>query len=549
MKRGLVLAFDEARRRKAANRRARWIAVADDLAGEVWPQLQPSFRLEAGHSVFTIGSCFARNIEQHLADLGCRVPMLDLRLPAEEFHGQTNGAMNRFHPPAFRQCLEWAAAIWDRGGDVAWADCEPLAFDWGDGRLFDLDMGCDGPVTRERFLERRRHVYAIFSQVFTADCLMMTPGLIEAWRDKATGLYIHEPPTHKALHRQRERWELEILTYEQCQADLLAAIDVVRARNPTIKVLITTSPVPLTATFSGQDVLVANSQSKAVLRAVCGAVPLLRPMTDYFPSYESATLSFPTGVWAPDRLHVSQPFIGKIVAQLVKHYFEGVDEAGRALQEARTLMADARPAEAEALAHTALAARPDDVDVRALLAAALLAQGRCAEAEAESRAAAGLAPERADLWIGVARAVSRSDKARAGEALELVERAAALPSMGLSEFRAVGELIRRKAAPADAERLARRAIELFPLHVEAYPLLAQVLVDQGRKGEAIEVLRKAAPLRRATPAMLTQLAELLAEAGETAEALQMVDYARVRGLDGAGADALAARIAPVSAIS
>jgi tetratricopeptide (TPR) repeat protein len=529
MTRGRVLSFDEARRLKTANPRARWKSVADEFGGDVWPELDPSFRIRAGQTIFTIGSCFARNIEHHLTALGCRVPMTELRLPPEEFHGEPNGAMSRFHPPSFRQCLDWTAAILDRDGKVTWSDCEPMAADWGDGQVFDLDLGGASPVSRERFVERRQHIYDVVRQAFQADCLMMTPGLIEAWRDRQTGLYIYEPPTHRALVANRSRWEFEILSYTQCEGDLLAAIDIVRARNPDVKVLVTTSPVPMTATFSGQDIRTANTYSKSVLRAVCGAVAMQRPLVDYFPSYESATLSFPVGVWAADRMHVSSGFIGKIVTRMLDHYLEGVEDAARQHQAARTFLLQGANDKAELAARAALAAWPDHLEARTVLAEALVRQDRLAEAEAELREMVARHSDRADLQISLARVISRSSKARAGEALAWVESAAALPSISVTDFRMVAELIRQKATPEAAERLARRAVELYPLHVEAYQTLVNVLLDQHRAGETIELLQRAVGLRRAPAGMLIQLARLLIDAGRTDEALAALR--RVRALE------------------
>ena len=103
--------------------------------------MSPSFAIRAGDVVFTMGSCFARNIETNLSLLGCRVPMQDLDLPPSEWSGGVHGAMNRFHPPAFRQTLEWTAKIFDRDGRVQWSDCQNIAFDCSNGTFFDLDMG------------------------------------------------------------------------------------------------------------------------------------------------------------------------------------------------------------------------------------------------------------------------------------------------------------------------------------------------------------------------------------------------------------------------
>ncbi len=536
MARGQVTTFAEARRLKATNPKARWASVAADLAGEVWPEIRPSYRIQRGDTVFTIGSCFARNIERHLAALGCRVPMMDLSLPATEWTGEPNGAMNKFHPPSFRQCLEWAAAIHDRDGKVGWDDVEALAFDVGGGKLFDLDLACT-PVPKDRFIERRQHIYDIVSTAFAADCLMMTPGLIEAWRDRQTGLYVHEAPIHKAMMAAPDRWEFEVLSYETCLEDMLAAIDVVRARNPGVKVLLTTSPVPMSATFSGQDVRIANGYSKSVLRAVCGAATAQRPLVDYFPSYECATLSFPMGVWKADRIHISSGFVGKIVAHMLDHYLEGVEEAARWRQQANTLFLSKSFAEAEQAARSALAAQPGHVEARALLADILIRLNRGAEAEAELNALLADNPDRADLWIMLARALISDGGQRADEVVSHVQTAVALQSVTLADFRAVAQYLRAHAPPEASEAIMRKAVELFPLRGEAHQLLADVLLDQGRRGDAIDSLRRATEQRRMGGDVSVRLAGLLVEDGRLDEARPLL--ARALALEPQNATALA----------
>ncbi len=543
MTRGQILPFSEARRRKASNPESRWRAIADEFAGDVFPALHPSFRIKPGDTIFTIGSCFARNIERHLLAAGCTVPMLDFHMPASEWSGGVHGAMNRFHPPAFRQCLEWTAAIHDRDGRVDWADCQRLAFDWGDGRFFDMDMAATEPVSLERLIERRQHIYDIFSQVFSADCLMMTPGLIEAWRDRSTGLYLHEPPIQKAMLADRDRWEFEILSYEQCLADMLAAIDIVRTRNPDIKVMVTTSPVPLSATFSGQDIRVANTYSKSVLRAVCGAVTFQRPVVDYFPSFESATLSFPEHLWERDRIHVTSGFIGKIIRHMLDQYLEGGAEAALDYQAGLSAIMNSDFTASEAAARAVLKAQPGHVEGRALLAEALIRQGRSAEALDDLQALVEAYPERPELRISLARGLSRAGgRARATETISHIEAALQLPSASLASFRAVADVVRKLAPPETAERIMRQAVAFFPLQVEAYTLLSDVLIDQGRADEAIELLRKASTLRRARADLRVRLAGLLADARQTQECRDILAGVLATEPRNAGALALLAKI-------
>src|SRR5471032_1435447 len=170
-----ILPWIEAKRLKATNPAARWRDVAEEFGGEVWPRITPRFKIRPGQTVFTIGSCFARNIERHLALLGCRVPMLDFNLPPGECEGQPSAALNRFHPPSFRQSLTWAHRILERDSWVVWSDCEAFAFEAEDGEFFDLDMHVTGSVSRERFVERRQQIFEVMASAFSADCVMMTP--------------------------------------------------------------------------------------------------------------------------------------------------------------------------------------------------------------------------------------------------------------------------------------------------------------------------------------------------------------------------------------
>jgi Flp pilus assembly protein TadD len=520
------MTYDEARRNFKEAPNARWPTIAAEFSGWVWPTItNPTFKLTASDTIFTIGSCFARNVEEHVARLGCRVPMLDLNLPPDEWRGSANSAMNKFSPPSFSQVLEWAGRIYDRDKQVTWEDCAPFALPAGD-RFFDMDMGGTPPVTLERFVARRQHIFDIFSTVFAADCLMMTPGLIEAWRDKETGLYAHEAPVNKAMLPHASRFEFEILSYEKCEAALLAAIDAVRCRNPAIKILVTTSPVPLSATFSGQDIRIANTYSKSVLRAACGAITHKRPVVDYFPSYESVTLSHPDDVWQEDRIHVSYAFVGRIVAHLLACYFEDADGSSELFQSAVTAISRSdNSAAAEALTQ-ALQVRPDFVQAQILLADTKTSLGRAAEAASELRTLAERMPQNPDVQLKLARALLHLDGKRP-EAYDVIAQVAEMDSITLAQFDHVQRMIR--AAPIELrERIAREGVRRFPLHSATYLVLGETLEESGRRNEALEVLTKGSEMHKPPPALYLRLGRLLIEDGRRAEALSHVQAARTQ---------------------
>ena len=518
-----VLDWPEARRLKSENRRARWDSIVGEFTGEVWPELSPSFQIHPGDTVFTIGSCFARNIEVHLMALGCRVPMLSLDFPTEEVHGQPRSAMNRFHPPAFRQCLEWTAAIFDRDGKVTWADCEPLAIRCSkppQETFFDLDMAGALPASRERFVERRQHIYDIFSTAFSAQCMMMTPGYIEAFKDRQTGLYIYGAPANKAMLAQPERWEYETLSFERCLEDMLAAIDVLRARNPDIRILVTTSPVPLGVTFSGRDVRIANTYSKSVLRAVCDVAAASRPMVDYFPSFETVMLSSPQVAWGQDRLHVSQALIGKIVSRMTDHYLAGVEPYARHHQLALSAINDGDSATAAAAARAAIELEPDRLEARLALSEALIGLGDWSGAEREALILARKKVPPAGALFKLARALG--PQGRLEEAMAWLGQAMELPGVAQSDVNSVSKLI-AKAPPELALPVARRVVERFPMQVEMYAPLAMLLIRSGMKAEALELIQRALQLSKPPLVFRVWLAELLAWKGEFQQAQRELD--------------------------
>ena len=100
-----------------------------------------------------------------------------------------------------------------------------------------------------------------------------------------------------------------------------SAVRGLRALNPEIKILLTVSPVPLTATATGHHVLLATQYSKSVLRAVAGDLSEMAKDIDYFPSYE--IIAAP-----PTRAQFFAPNMRSVapegVALVMEHFFRGM---------------------------------------------------------------------------------------------------------------------------------------------------------------------------------------------------------------------------------
>ena len=75
--------------------------------------------------------------------------------------------------------------------------------------------------------------------------------------------------------------------------------------------MLTVSPVTLEATATDNDVVVANLESKSLLRAVAGQVSREFDNVHYFPSYE---LAMYYDIFEEDGRHVTREAVARIIA-------------------------------------------------------------------------------------------------------------------------------------------------------------------------------------------------------------------------------------------
>jgi hypothetical protein len=465
------------RLRDKSNVNADWSEAEPRLVPQVWPAIRPSFVVPAGGTVFTIGSCFARNIEEHVARLGFRVPTLSFTVPeAERAGGRDNAVLNKYTPAAIQQEFAWTRRVLEKGGVVEPADVAELAFTCPDGRQIDLQLGGFRPVSPERLVARRQALFDVFRQAFTADCVVVTLGLIETWHDDATGLCIQQAPVTNGFRRSLDRFSFRRLDFATCRAQVQDAIDIVRSVNPSANVLITTSPVPLDRTFTHDDVITATMHGKSVLRAVCGEIVEANERVDYFPSYESVTLTRDWSVFQNDRRHVSDAFVGKIVLRLVDSYFREAPIDYRMAHAAYMASVAGEAADSAAL-KTLWETSPQDVRAFVHYLKALSSTPADLAAAATRYVGAGPKPEEV---ARVARIAKRDDE----------EAATVLGALA-------GAV---EAAAADAA--------LPPAYVDIWRMWTQALLREDRIAEALDVVA-AATARWADDAGLMELAAVV----------------------------------------
>jgi hypothetical protein len=310
--------------------RAFWrsaVAEADRLA---FPDLyRPRLTLDHMTAVATAGSCFAQHIGKRLRQQGCRVldaetapsMMPDTVAAAFGYRLFSGRYGNIYTARQMRQLLEDVASghvdarhVWTKGDGFVDA--------------FRPTVEPEGLATiNEVLLHRAYHLERTSRMLLSTDLFIFTLGLTEGWIDRQTGrVYPLCPgvvagrfdPAHHAFHNFRHAEVLE---------DLVAILALLRRFNPAMQLLLTVSPVPLTATIEDDHVLTVTSASKAILRAAADECVKTTEGTDYFPSYEIVTHPASGGPWfEPNLRSVSAAGVDRVMSIFLTAH--GLETAG-----------------------------------------------------------------------------------------------------------------------------------------------------------------------------------------------------------------------------
>jgi hypothetical protein len=312
-----------------------WKLAVTQRVGSAMPDIwQAKHRLGAHSRIAALGSCFAQHISRALGAQGLQC--LDFEpAPAELSDGAASAqgyAMfafrsgNIYTAAMLRQWLEWAIGV--RPVDQEYWVSTPLQGTASVSphrapRYFDpvrVSIPLAGFASLALAQEARRYsLHCLRQLLLQMTDFVFTLGLTEAWRNRHSGLVYASCPGTQAGVFDPDIHEFVNYRFAQVYDDLQSCLAMLRAVNPTLRVLLTVSPVPLTATASGQHVLLASTQAKSVLRAVAGQLAAEHDYIDYFPSYELITAApFAGAHYLPNGRDVSSSG----VAFVMQHFFQ-----------------------------------------------------------------------------------------------------------------------------------------------------------------------------------------------------------------------------------
>lgn len=284
------------------------------------PSGKPSFRIKDTDKVFTIGSCFARNVEAALIDVGMDVTSNETNLGAVgESLGFAANFFNKYSIHSIYNDLKWALEPDTYPGDDVIYEMPQ------DGLYADLQLGMsklEFPLADIR--DFRARYLDVMARVVDADVVIVTLGYVETWYDTKLGIYLNTSPPQPLIKAQPDRFQFRVLSYTDVLNALRDLHGLLRKhRTKPLKMLLTVSPVPLLSTFRDMDVLVANTYSKSVQRAAIDEFIADAEGVDYFPSYEFVMLSNPTIAWSRgDYRHVSPDLVARIMSNVITQYVD-----------------------------------------------------------------------------------------------------------------------------------------------------------------------------------------------------------------------------------
>lgn len=252
---------------------------------------RPKFEITPEMGIFTAGSCFAQHIGRSLSQANFNVIDTEI-IPDVVPDELANKYGYRLYSARYgniytsRQLYQLMRETFE--------NYKPVEQVWTKGtRYYDAQRpslepaGLDNENSVLNF--RAQHIENIQKALQASDIVVFTFGLTEAWCHTESGDVFPTAPGTIAGQYNSEIYHFKNFGFNEVYEDFCAFRDLIRSINNKMKFIITVSPVPLTATASGEHINVATTYSKSVLRAVCGTLYDKFEDVDYFPSYELVT--------------------------------------------------------------------------------------------------------------------------------------------------------------------------------------------------------------------------------------------------------------------
>ncbi len=315
----------------------RWrAAMALPAPAEVDPVVGMPFGITREDRIATAGSCFAQHIGRHLSQRGFHRLVTETAhpiVPADVAASMQYGVYTARYGNLYtaRQALQLFQRAFGSftPREEPWTDSEGHWFD-----PFRPAIQPGGFESREELeADRAQHLAAVRNMFGTADVLVFTLGLTEAWISREDGAVFPVCPGVSGGSFDAARHAFLNFGVEEVVSDLREFLRLARGVRPDLRVILTVSPVPLAATAEARHVWTSTTYSKSVLR-VAADVVAQEPLTAYFPSYEIVTAPSNRGAYYDEDLRtVRKAGVDHVMRLFFKHLTDDEPQRRPATQD------------------------------------------------------------------------------------------------------------------------------------------------------------------------------------------------------------------------
>jgi tetratricopeptide (TPR) repeat protein len=487
------------------------------------PIFRPEFQLNRGEKVFTMGSCFARNVEVELERAGFVLPVLEFYRNEGQAAGFSLSELDLYGTPSIYNELAWAL---DPNTPF---EPEVNLFEVSPGKFIDIHLPKGFlPAALSTVKKRREMLSRCVATVAQCSVVVITLGLAEVWWDNEAQHYLNTLPHLRVLKAYPDRFELHALSVDQARAYLFKALALLEKHCPKdLRVLVTVSPVPLGATFRNKDIMVANTYSKAVMRVVAEEACQKFNFVHYYPSYETVILSARTEAFEDDQRHIRPSIVKVAVSRMVAAYVgqDGYSEVKEATQADFALVRGELDAAPNFTSRVGLKILEKHFDVIRQSPDLLHLYGvyatNCGDLDRAAAAAHGLPQDWAPhhrLMLQARISQAATGPAAALDLLDQVEeKERARREYWRLRLHVLIQLQRFDEARAAASNWASMDI----VRVDPFFDLAVGLIKSGRREQALPLLEQAHLIDVSEPRVLLELVEVLMNMGQLDRAREL----------------------------
>jgi hypothetical protein len=299
--------------RKRDIRKVFWPKLVDQAKADLLVKRVPM--VDRSTAIASAGSCFATNVRNALLQLGFNY------IRTEENEVASAGWGMIFNARSFRQLVEFAFGLRERPR-VLFPVVRPPSYHWlPPGTLLYMDPIREGVFFQsvaeyESSCEaHRQNCRRAFE---TCEIFIFTLGMSEVWEYKLDGSAMAMEPKSVPAFLVNHR----VLSTADNVEELERAFQILIGHNPKLKLVLTVSPVPLHATFRGDDmhVITANGYSKSALRAAADEFCARHPdRVFYFPAYEKI-LYASDNPWQEDGRHPTAMAVAQVIGLFMQTF-------------------------------------------------------------------------------------------------------------------------------------------------------------------------------------------------------------------------------------